>query len=79
MCEASEDIHTLITILVECRVRTLALRGELPGLHQLGLEVTHIRRRLSAAVAWVTNSGLLGRISQGREEAWPAKEEKVLG
>ena len=44
MCEASEDIHMLLTILAECRVRMLALRGKPPGPHQLGLEVKHIRR-----------------------------------
>ena len=48
MSEASEEMYMLITILAECRVRMLALRGKPPGPHQLGLEVTHIRRRLSA-------------------------------
>ena len=38
MGEASEDVHTLISILAECRVRTLALWGEPPALYQLSLQ-----------------------------------------
>ena len=64
MGEGSQDVHTLIGILAEVRVRTLELRGERPGPHQLGQEVTCIRRRLSVAAVKAANNCLLGRISQ---------------
>ena len=38
--ERSQDVHYLIGILAKNRVRTLELKGESPGPHQLGLEVT---------------------------------------
>ena len=62
--EASEDVHRLVAVLAECRVRTLTLRGDTPGPHQLGLETTVIRRRLSSAAVKAANSCLIGRLSQ---------------
>ena len=62
--EGSTGVHTLITLLAPCRVRTLALRGEPPSPQQLGLEVTAIRRRLSTAAVRGANTVLLARISQ---------------
>ena len=62
--EASTDVHTLVTLLATCRVRTLALRGEQPSAQQMGLEVTAIRRRLSTAAIRAANTVLLARLSQ---------------
>ena len=62
--EGSQDVHTLVTVLAESRVRSLALKGEAPGPHQLGLEVSIIRRRLSCAAIRAMNGCLLGRMSQ---------------
>ena len=57
-------MHRLVAVLAECRVRTLTLRGESPGPHQLGLETTVMRRRLSSAAVRAANSCLIGRLSQ---------------
>ena len=84
--EGSEDVHTLVAVLAESRVRTLALRGEPPAPNQLGLEVTLIRRRLSAAAIRAANGVLLARMSQvgegsgmaGRRREVQRKEEMAM-
>ena len=86
MGEGSTDVHTLITLLATCRVRTLALRGEPPSAQQMGLEVTTIRRRLSTAAIKGANTVLLARLSQvgegsglaSRRREWQRREEKAM-
>ena len=86
MGEGSVDVHTLITLLATCRVRTLALRGEPPSAQQMGREVTAIRRRLSTAAVKAANTVLLARLSQvgegsglaGRRREWQRREERAM-
>ena len=84
--EGSPDVHTLVTLLATCRVRTLGLRGEPPSSQQLGQEVTTIRRRLSTAAVRAANAVLLARLSQvgegsglaGRRREWQRREERAM-
>ena len=84
--EGSPDIHTLVTLLATCRVRTLGLRGDPPSSQQMGLEVTAIRRRLSTAAVRAANTVLLARLSQvgvgsglaGRRREWQRREERAM-
>ena len=76
--EGSEDVHSLVTVLAESRVRTLGLRGEKPGPHQLGLEVSLIRRRLSVAAVRANSNCLLGRVSQIGEGSGMAAKRREL-
>ena len=86
MGEGSTDVHTLVTLLATCRVRTLALRGEQPSAQQMGLEVTAIRRCLSMAAIRAANTVLLARPSQvgegsglaSRRREWQRKEEWAM-
>ena len=83
--EGSPDVHSLVTLLATCRVRTLGIRGEPPS-SQMGLEVTAIRRRLSTAAVRASNSVLLARLSQvgegsglaGRRREWQRREERAM-
>ena len=76
--EGSEDVHSLVTVLAESRVRTLGLRGEKPGPHQLRLEVSLIRRRLSVAAVRANSNCLLGRVSQIGEGSGMAAKRREL-
>ena len=84
--EGSSDVHTLVTLLATCRVRTLALRGEPPSSQQMGLEVTAMRRRLSTAAIRASNTVLVARLSQvgegsglaGRRREWQRREERAM-
>lgn len=75
---ASQDVHTVIGFLGQCRVITVKLRGERPVPHKLGKEITSIRRRLSNAAVKVANNGLLGEISKvGEDIGIPAKTREL--
>ena len=84
--EGSSGVHTLVTLLATCRVRTLALRGEPPSDQQMGLEVTNIRRRLSTAAVRAASTVLLARVSQigqgsglaSKRREWQRREEKEM-
>ena len=84
--EGSSGVHTLVTLLATCRVRTLALRGEPPSDQQMGLEVTNIRRRLSTAAVRAASTVLLARVSQigqgsgmaSRRREWQRREEREM-
>ena len=84
--EGSSGVHLLVTLLATCRVRTLALRGEPPSDQQMGLEVTHIRRRLSTAAVRAASTVLLARVSQvgqgsgmaSRRREWQRREEMEM-
>ena len=64
----------------------MALRGEPPSAHQMGLEVSMIRRRLSTAAIRAANIVLMGRMSQvgegsgmaGRRREWQRREESAM-
>ena len=79
-------MHTLVTLLARCRVRSLALHGEPPSDQQMGLEVTNIRRRLSTAAVCAASTVLLARLSQigqrsgmaSRRREWQRREEGEL-
>ena len=68
----------MITILAENRVRTLNMRGDRPGPHQYGLEVSLIRRRVSSAALRANNNCLLQRVSQIGEGSGMAARRKEL-
>ena len=72
----STRVHTMVTLLATCRVRTLALRGEPPSPQQMGLEVTAIRRRLSTAAVRGANNVLLARMSQVGEGSGLASKRR---
>jgi hypothetical protein len=84
--EGSPDVHTLISLIATCRVRHLALQGRTPGPHQMGLEVSTIRRRLSTAAVRAANTTLLARMGQvgegsslaGKRRAWQRMEERAM-
>ena len=84
--EGSQDVHTLVSILAECRIKTLTLRGEKPGPNQMGLEASWMRRRLSIAAIKAANNCLLSRISQvgegsgiaAKRREWQRKEEVMM-
>ena len=84
--EGSTDVHTLISLLAACRVRHLNLQGRSPGPHQLGLEVSTIRRRLSTAAVRAANSVLLARMGQvgegsslaAKRRGWQKLEERRM-
>ena len=62
--EGSAGVHKMVALLAACRVRTMGLQGKSPSPHQLGVETSVIRRRLSAAVVRANNELLLSRIGQ---------------
>ena len=62
--EGSAGVHKMVSLLAACRVRTLGLQGKSPSPHQLGMETSIIRRRLSAAVVRANNELLLARVGQ---------------
>jgi len=76
--EGSQDVHSLVAILAENRVRTLTNRGERPGPHQYGLEVSLIRRRLSATALRANSNCLLHRVSQIGEGSGMAAKRREL-
>ena len=84
--EGSPGVHTLVSILAACRVRTMALQGKDPSPHQLGLEVSVIRRRLSTAAVRANCSLLLqraGQIGEGcglaaKRRSWQRREERRM-
>ena len=84
--EGSTGVHTMVTLLATCRVRTLALRGEPPSAQQMGLEVTAMRRRLSTAAVRGANTVLLARMSQvgegsgiaSKRRQWQRREERLM-
>ena len=84
--EASDDVHKLVSILAQCRVRTMARRGEAPPAHQMGLEIAGIRRRLSTAAIRAANTVLIARMSQvgegsglaGKRREWQRREESIM-
>ena len=85
--EGSPGVHTLVSILAACRVRTLALQGKDPSPHQLGLEVATVRRRLSAAAVTANSTCLLAKMGQvgegnrlaAKRRAWQQREERMVG
>ena len=76
--EGSQDVHSLVTVLAESRIRTLVSRGERPGPHQYGLEVSLIRRRISSAALRTNNNCLLQRVSQIGEGSGMAAKRREL-
>ena len=76
--EGSAGVHKLVACLAACRVLTLRLQGKAPSTHQLGLEVSVIRRRLSAAVVRANNELLLARIGQVGEGSALAGKRSAL-
>ena len=76
--EGSQDVHSLVAVLAENRVRTLANRGEKPGPHQYGLEVSLIRRRISATALRANSNCLLQRVSQIGEGSGMAAKRREL-
>ena len=68
----------MVEILAEARIRTLEMRGEKPGPHMLGQEISWIRRRLSIAALKANNNCLLGRLSQvGEGSGMAAKRREI--
>ena len=78
MREGSQDVHSMVGILAESRVRALELRGERPGLFQMGQEVSWIRRRLSVVAIKAANNCLLGRVSQVGEGSGLAARRREM-
>ena len=84
--EGTDGVHNLVTLLATCRLRTLTLQGHHPGPHQMGLEVTTIRRRLSTAAVRANNTLLLARMGQvgegsslaSKRRAWQRTEERAM-
>jgi hypothetical protein len=84
--EGSPGVHTIVALLAACRVRTLALRGREPAPHQLGIEVSTIRRRLSTAAVRANSTLLLVRMGQvgegsglaSKRRAWQQQEERRM-
>ena len=61
--EASEDVHSLITSLAECRLRKLGLqRGRVGGEQELALITGQIRRRISTTVTKANVNCLVERM-----------------
>ena len=84
--EGSPGVHTMVSLLAACRVRTLALRGSAPSPHQMGMEVATVRRRLSLTAIRANSTVLLGRLGQvgegsslaSKRRAWQKREERQV-
>ena len=84
--EGSPGVHTMVSLLASCRVRTLQLQGAAPSPYQLGVEVFTIRKRLSLAAVRANNTLLLARLGQvgegsglaGKRRSWQRMEERQV-